>query len=122
MQERSGQNTKVLWILKSLLGAYVVTGILLMFLGLLLYKFDLDEKKVAIGIIVIYVVGTFCGGFLIGKYMKKQKYIWGCILGLLYFLLLLIITLGVYRTMQNGDIVTTMMLCICGGTIGGMLS
>ena len=54
-------------VLKALLCAYVLTGILLLLLTGLLYKWNLDEGKVTAGIIVIYVVSTFIGGFMIGK-------------------------------------------------------
>ncbi|HAX50819.1 MAG TPA: TIGR04086 family membrane protein, partial [Lachnospiraceae bacterium] len=43
--EHRGEN-KAVWILKSLLCAYIVTGILLLLLTLLLYKVNLDEGKV----------------------------------------------------------------------------
>ena len=54
-------------VLKALLCAYVLTGILLLLLTGLLYKWNLDEGKVTAGIIVIYVVSTFIGGFMIGR-------------------------------------------------------
>ena len=46
------------------------------------------------------------------------------VLGIIYFVLLLLITLGVYRTL-NGDsvsIVTSLILCAGGGMTGGMIS
>ena len=53
-------------ILKALLCAYVVTGILLLVLTLLLYKAGLSEENVNAGIILVYVISTFSGGFVIG--------------------------------------------------------
>lgn len=109
-------------LIKALLCAYAVTGILLVMLAFLLYKMDLNQQKVAVGIILIYIIANFCGGFVSGRYMKEKKYLWGTILGLLYVVLLFLITFAVYRTMNQGDVVTTMILCIVSGTIGGMLS
>ncbi|MFI3170758.1 MAG: TIGR04086 family membrane protein [Eubacteriales bacterium] len=111
-----------LCMLKSLLAAYFVTGIMLVLLAFLLYRFDWNESKVAIGIIAIYVLSTFTGGVLMGKYMRHKKYIWGMILGILYVALLFLITLIVYRTLNHNDIVTTIILCVAGGMLGGMLS
>lgn len=118
------KETKIIWILKSLLCAYVITGILLILLTVLLYKFDLEESKVSVGIIVIYVVSTFLGGLILGKLAKVRKFAWGLTLGVLYFTLLLLISLGVYRSLQgNGtNIVTTFLLCAGGGMLGGMVS
>lgn len=115
---------KVIWILKALLCAYVVTGILLLLLTLLLYKLNLDEGKVTGGITAIYVVSTFVGGFAAGKMAKVRKFAWGLTIGILYFGLLLLISFGVYRSLQgNGaNVLTTFLLCAGGGMLGGMIS
>ena len=55
---------------------------------------------------------------------KVKRFIWGLGLGIAYFALLLLITLGVYHTL-NGDganLVTTFILCAGGGMVGGMIS
>ncbi|MCU6747276.1 TIGR04086 family membrane protein [Faecalicatena acetigenes] len=116
--------TKLLWLLKSLLCAYVVTGILLFILTLLLYKLDLDEGKVTAGIVGIYILSTFAGGFMIGKLAGVRKFIWGMLAGVFYFVLLLLISLGVYHTLQSEwqNMLTTCLLCAGGGMLGGMLS
>lgn len=118
------KNTKGIWILKSLLAAYIMTGLLLFVLTLLLYRFELDEQKVTAGIVVIYVLSTFAGGFILGKLVKVRKFVWGLTLGVIYFSLLLLISLGVYRTLGgNGtNIIMTFLLCAGGGMAGGMVS
>lgn len=112
------------WILKSLLLSYTLTGILLLTLAMLLYKLDMDEKAVSAGIIAIYITATLIGGLAIGKMAKTRKFLWGLILGILYFALLILITMGVYRTLDGAvaSLVTTFLLCAGGGTIGGMIS
>lgn len=115
---------KAVWILKALLCAYVVTGILLLLLTLLLYKLNLDEGKVTAGITAIYVVSTFVGGFVAGKLLKVRKFVWGLTIGILYFALLMLISLGVYRAVQGSgaSVLTTFLLCAGGGMLGGMVS
>ena len=64
------------------------------------------------------------GGFIIGKLMKVRRFFWGLSLGVVYFALLLLITLGVYKGL-NGDganLITTFILCAGGGMAGGMIS
>ena len=103
--ENMQKNIKVIWWIKSLLASYIVTGILLLVLTFFMYKFELNEKIVSAAIV--------------GK-----RYLWGMVLGIVYFVLLLLITLGVYRTL-NGDsvsIVTSLILCAGGGMTGGMIS
>lgn len=119
-----GQKSGVMRIFQALLVSYIVTGILLLVLAVLLYKLNLDKGKVTAGITGIYVVSAFAGGFLIGKAQKVRKFIWGLILGMLYFLLLVLVSVGVYHTLQGDtmQIVTTLILCAAGGMLGGMLS
>ena len=122
--ENMQKNIKVIWWIKSLLASYIVTGILLLVLTIFMYKFELNEKIVSAAIVGIYVVSTLIGGMIIGKLTKSKRYLWGMVLGILYFVLLLLITLGVYRTL-NGDsvsIVTSLILCAGGGMTGGMIS
>jgi len=124
MEKKLRRDSKVKWVLKSLLVSYIVTGILLLILTLLLYKFDLDEQKVSFAIIAVYVLSTLVGGFVLGKFAKVRKFVWGLSLGVAYFALLLLISIGVYRSLQGGgsNILTTFVLCAGGGMLGGMLS
>ena len=115
---------KVMWVLKSLLASYIVTGILLLVLTFLVYKFELDEQIVVGVIVAIYIISTFTGGFIIGKLTEVRKFLWGMCIGSIYVLLLFGISYGVYREFNtNGlNVLTTIVLCVGGGTSGGMLS
>ena len=84
-------------LVKALLCAYLVTGMFLLILALLLYKAGLSEENVNLGIILIYVIGTFSGGFVMGKLEGQKKFLWGLGTGVVYFVLLLIISFGMYR-------------------------
>ena len=124
MEKKLQKDSGVMWILKSLLVSYVITGILLLLLAVALFKFELNEKAVSAAIVAIYIMATLLGGSVIGKFARVRRYLWGLGLGIGYFALLLLITLGVYRTL-NGDavnLVTTLILCAGGGMAGGMLS
>lgn len=124
MGKKEKKESKGIWLLKALLAGYVVTGILLMILALLLYKIDLDEQKVTVGIVATYVISTFVGGFIMGKLVEEQKFIWGLVLGVIYFLLLFAVSFAVnHRLQSNGtNLVTTLLLCAGGGMLGGMVS
>lgn len=111
-------------ILKALLCAYIMTGILLLILTLLLYKAGLSEENVNAGIILTYVISTFSGGFVVGKLAGVRKFLWGMLLGVIYFILLLVISLGIYHSLQSDlmNLATTFLLCAGGGMLGGMIS
>lgn len=122
--QKKEMGRRVMWVLKSLLASYIVTGILLLVLTFLVYKFKLDEQVVVGGIVAIYALSTFMGGFIIGKLTEVRKYLWGMAIGTIYVLLLFLISYGVYREFNtNGlSMITTMVLCVGGGTLGGMIS
>ena len=124
MERQFQKDSKVMWVLKSLLASYVITGILLVLLAAVLYKFELNEKMVSAAIIAIYVVATLIGGIMIGKYAKTRRFVWGLGLGIGYFALLLLITLGVYHILNGNcdNLITTFILCAGGGMVGGMIS
>ena len=124
MGKKEKKESKGIWLLKALLAVYVVTGVLLMILALLLYKIDLDEQKVTMGIIATYVISTFTGGFIMGKLVEEQRFVWGLILGVMYFLLLFAVSFAVNHQLQsNGtNLITTLLLCAGGGMLGGMVS
>jgi putative membrane protein (TIGR04086 family) len=122
MLKKRGQ--KLMWMLKSLMASYIVTGLLLLGLTFLVYKFELDEQLVVGSIVVIYVLATFLGGFIIGKLTGHKKFIWGMLMGGIYFSLLILISYGVYREFNTNGLnaITTAILCAGGGMLGGMVS
>ena len=56
MERAEGNNKIVLKVLSTLLVMYILTGAALFLLAFLLYKMELTENIVTIGIMVIYVV------------------------------------------------------------------
>lgn len=111
-------------LLKSLLCSYAATGIFLVLLAFLLYKMDLQESVVGMGIAVVYIISCFLGGFLLGKKMESKKYLWGLLLGICYFTLLVGVSWISEKQIQMSvsRAMTTLGMCLAGGTLGGMLS
>ena len=118
------KNQKIIWLLKALLFSYVVTGISLLLLSVLLYKFEWNEHLVSAAIVAVYVLSTVVGGIVIGKLVRTRRFFWGLLLGNLYFILLLVITIILYRSLSgNGlNMLTAWILCTGGGMTGGMIS
>lgn len=111
-------------VIRSLIISYMITGLLLLFTALLLYKLEPQQSMVSIGILVIYVLSSFLGGILAGKGIHSRKFLWGLATGALYFLLLLLASWisGGGIQAQVSQIITTMLLCLGGGMLGGMLA
>ena len=124
MAQTVKQTPKMMSLVKGLIAAYLITGILLLLLALLLYKLELDEGKVTIGIIVIYVLSCFIGGFFVGKKAGTQKFLWGMLLGVTYFLLLTAVSAVTEPGLSSGfkGLLTSFIMCSGAGMLGGMLS
>ncbi|MCD7835306.1 MAG: TIGR04086 family membrane protein [Lachnospiraceae bacterium] len=112
-----------LFFLKCLLASYILTGLLLLILALLLYKVGIGRSIVSVAIIMIYVLSTFFAGFIAGRRMKSRKFLWGLLMGVLYFTVLAVMSLIVNRSVGalGNSFFTTLVLCCAGGMMGGML-
>ena len=114
----------ILDLLKYLLFSYVITGIVLLLMAFVLYRFGLTEKIVSIVMILLYIAASFLAGNLAGKKMGSRRFLWGLLMGTAYFLVLVILSLVVNHSI--GDLTSsffpTLLLCAGGGMLGGMLS
>ena len=123
--ERTEGNNKIVWkVLSTLLIMYIVTGAALFLLAFLLYKMEQTENIVTIGIMVIYVVSGLLGGIIIGKRMKRRKFLWGIMVGAAYFLVLMIGSVLMNRGLTSDGLhmAMTLLMCMGAGMIGGMVS
>ncbi len=111
-------------VMKSLVLAYVVTGILLLALAFCVYKLGLSENVVNLCIIFVYVFASFIGGFSIGKMMKEKKFLWGALTGAAYIVIIIAASFLAEGNVNlaGTEFLSAALLCLGGGTLGGMLS
>ena len=62
-------------VVKVLFAMYIVTGLILLLLTALLYKFDIGENVINLGVIAVYIISGFLGGFILGKVKKTRKFL-----------------------------------------------
>lgn len=123
MERKKEREIRAGWLIKSLLAAYVTSCVMLLSISFLLYKFDISEQAVEAGIIITYILSAFIGGFLAGKQRKVRRFLWGALIGVLYVVFLILISIGVYRSSFVGtELAVAFGVCLAGGTVGGMLS
>ena len=111
-------------ISKSLIISYIVTFILLLIFAMIMYYGNVSEKVVGIFVIITYFISSLLGGLSIGKGVEKRRFLWGMILGLLYFGIIMMITLvgrASNEQMDSSKITGFITSCI-GGMLGGMIS
>lgn len=124
MEQRKSRTQKIKGMVGALLCAWLVTGVLLLILALLLWKLNIKEGQVSIGITVTYLISCFAGGWVAGRNMQRRKFLFGLMTGVCYFVLLLAVSALAQPggNMEIQNMVTSLILCAAGGMAGGMLS
>ena len=110
--------------LRSLLFSYLLSAILLIAVSFGLYKLRLQESQVRLAVNAVYILSCALAGFLAGKGMRKGRFFCGVIAGLLYFAVLLAVSVllnkGLTATPQ--ELAAAAGFCAGSGIIGGVLS
>lgn len=103
---------------------YIITGILLLLLAFFMYRTEPSEALVNGAIIAIYIIAGFAGGFLMGKRVGMRKYLWGLLMGALYYGILLLVGVILHQGLDTDAVhlISTMILCLLSATAGGMIS
>lgn len=118
------QNTKWMALLKGLLFSYIITAFMLLLLSFLMLKLDLPSMVISGGINFAYIISAFIGGFFVGKKTEQKRFIWGLVLGVFYFVILLLISLMMNQVspIPLGSLFTVFIICGLSGMLGGMIS
>ncbi len=112
---------RLIALFKCLMAAYLITGALL--LAGLLYKFSLGENVVDISIIVIYCISSLLAGLFFSKGAASRRFIWGMAAGAAYFAIICAVSIFAdpgFAPVSNSSI-TTLLICLGSGMLGGML-
>lgn len=123
-EQEPKKQTLVKDIFKILFLMYAVTFILLLLLAFVLFKMEPSEMFSKVWLIAVYIISGFAGGFLIGKRVGTKKFLWGFMVGIIYFLILFGVSMLLYRGLPKDllHLFTTLVLCAASGTVGGMVS
>ncbi|MGN0169736.1 MAG: TIGR04086 family membrane protein [Lachnospiraceae bacterium] len=109
--------------LRALLASYLVSTLVLLILAFILYKWGLSENIMMAGTIITYVLSGFVGGVFLGKSGRNRAFLWGLLLGTVYYMLLLLAALLLPVKETNSGITTLINLGICmlAGMTGAMV-
>lgn len=120
-EENSG---RLILMGKVLLAQYIITILAIIILSFIMLKCRAAEGVLQIAIIVIYVLVNFLGGLIIGKTLQRQKFLWGLIVGIIYFCLLSLVSFVIHKQFY-ADVpyaMTVLGICAGSGMLGGMVS
>lgn len=125
MSARKGEKMKKILIsmLKGLVVAYLISGIILLVLAFLMWRVDVSEGVLRGVIIVAYVLSCFISGMLVSAQRDGKRYLWGLLQGFAYYLVLFIVSMIANRGSfsEIPGILPALFLCCFGGMLGGML-
>ena len=95
---------------------YVFSVILLGIGSVIIWKTGVTAKSISMAVILVYV--------LMGKKTGSRKLLWGCLIGAVYFGILLLIGLVAGNTTLAGNswIFSGGIVCAVAGMVGGMLA
>lgn len=101
----------------------VLSIILLLILSGLMYTVHLSQNQISFGIFFIYIISCFIGGFFTAKKMKYRRFLWGLGFGILYFLILLILSIAFGNNIMENlpHILSVLLACAASGMIGGII-
>jgi putative membrane protein (TIGR04086 family) len=112
----------VINILKSILIGYIITILCVLILSFIVYKYDLADTQINIGRIVIIILSTIIIGYLVGKSIGNNKWMFGAISGVIYFVIFVVASIIINKNnVISGDAISLFFMCLGGSTLGGML-
>lgn len=101
--------------------SFLVTMLLLMLVAFFMLKAGLKEETVSKVMIAVYVLAPAVGGFMLGKKRKVNRFLWGLLVGAIYFIVYATAALCLQHV-SAGDILWVAIPVCLGGMAGGMLS
>jgi len=117
-------NSKIGHIIKAMILSFFVTAVLILLFAFIMFKFNISENVIALGVTLIYIISCGLGGFYIGKVMSEKKFLWGLLVGAIYLGILLVVSaiIGGDKSLISENGLSLVLLCLGGGTLGGMLA
>lgn len=111
-------------ILIAVLLSALITVVLIAFSAWIMLSGKLTVGTEKIILNAIRIISCFAGGFLCGKKNKKRGFLWGLLVGAIYYVLLVVLRTVTGSHIQETPLntITTMLCCIGSGMLGGMLS
>lgn len=115
---------KILTVLKVLAVAYVITALLMLLSSLIMLKLQMSAEQSRLFVMVIYGVTTIVAGLIYGKIKGNKRLLNGALMGLVYFAVLLVVSLVINKGFSDSlqENIISLIICVAGGSIGGIIS
>lgn len=108
-------------IVKALGMSILVTVLFLLLMAFVMLKSGLSEGIVSKIMIAGYLLAPAAGGFMLGKKRKVNRFLWGLLIGVVYYFIYFAIAVCTQNVPVTDLLWVTVPVCF-GGMAGGMLS
>ncbi len=107
---------------KGIIFSIILAVILVVLIATVTYFADISDKIISILLFSTSVLSTLIGAFLVTKSIQQNGLIHGMLVGLGYFILILIASVVVKNGFNfNTNLITMFFANIAGGMLGGIL-
>lgn len=105
------------------LAAALIAVLLLLVSAVLLEKLGLNSEQARLMIYAVYIISGLAAGSLAGKWKRERKFVWGALAGLVWLLVVLIISLCMNQaSIDVKELFLAIFCMVGGGMLGGMLA
>ncbi len=109
-------------ILKGIIFSIITTIILVIIIALVSYFADISDSIISILLFIASVLSVFTGAILVARTTAENGLAHGALIGVGYFILVLIASIVVKREFDlNGNLITMLIANVAGGMLGGIL-
>lgn len=116
------EKTNILSVLKGILAAYVITVPVFMLFSLLLTNIDFPQRLIMPVVVVTTIISVLFAGSIAAKGAKSRGWLNGGIVGLIYMIVLYIISSLVFKNFEiNRYVLTMAVIGMLTGAIGGII-
>ena len=123
MEKEIPGGLQAMHFVKAFVMSALITAVLLLICAFLLLKTELPEQTLGIILAAVDALAVFTGGVYLGKKAGHQKFLWGLIFGILYFMVYLLLSFLIGGPkLQVQSILKSLLVMAAGGMIGGMVS
>lgn len=122
VKSASNEKLNILSLMKGLLASYIITIPVFMLLALILANTDFPQRLVSSAVVVTTVISVLTAGFVSTKGVRNKGWLNGGIVGLIYMVILYLISSLIYNDFTIDKYVITMTtIGIISGSIGGIV-
>lgn len=113
---------KIIYLLKSLLIAYIITGVLILLFSLLLTYSSLQENKIPLLNTVVMIISIASASIYAAIMVKEKGWLIGGIIGICYYIILIILNFVFLKTLALDVFsIGKLILASITGMVGGMI-